>query len=114
MRFWDRLLLRGLRSHIPEGSSVLALERGASDAINKQMRKTTAVLTDDSLLLASPDRVRTVLTVVPRREIRSVEVVEENVVVIRYDDYARARSRVIRLDLQKYGDRDGIITKLRP
>ena len=113
MRVWDRLLLRGLRSHIPDDASVLALERGTADALG-EMRKTTAVLTDDSLLLATSARTQTILTVVPRRDIRSVEVIEEHVVAIRYDDFAKAQARVVTLNLQKSGDRDGIVAKLRP
>lgn len=108
----DRVLLRGLRSHLPEGTSVVALERGRADALG-EMRKTTAVLTDDSLLLATSVRSKTVLTVVPRRDIRSVEVTEEHVAVIRFDDYANARARVIRLDFKKSGDRADIIEQLR-
>jgi hypothetical protein len=113
MRIWDRLLLRGLRSHIPEDASVVAIERGTADAVG-EMRKTTAVLTDDSLLLATSARTKTILTVVPRRDIRSVKDVEDHVVTIRFDDYAHARARVIQLDLKKYGDREGIIAKIRP
>jgi hypothetical protein len=106
-------LLRGLRPHLPKDARILALERGRTDALG-EMRKTTAVLTDDSLLLATAARARTILTVVPRPDIRSIEVLEEHVVAIRFDDYARARPRVVRLSLQKYGDRDGIIAKLQP
>jgi len=113
MRFWDRTLLRGLRSHLPEDANVIALERGTADALG-EMRKTTAVLTDDSLLLATSARAKTVLTVVPRRDIRSVKEKEEHVAEIRFDDYAHARARVIQLDLKKYGDREGIIAKIRP
>ena len=90
MRFWDRTLLRGLRSHLPEDANVVALERGTADALG-EMRKTTAVLTDDSLLLAT-----------------------SALAEIRFDDYAHARARVIQLDLKKYGDREGIIAKIRP
>jgi len=113
MNFWDRTLLRGLRSHIPKDANVVAIERGTADALG-EMRKTTAVLTDDSLFLATAARTQTILTVVPRRDIRSVEVLEDHVAVIRFDDYAKARARVIRLDLQKSGDREGIIGRLRP
>jgi hypothetical protein len=113
MKIWDRLLLRGLRTHIPEDASVVAIERGTADAVG-EMRKTTAVLTDDSLLLATSARTKTILTVVPRRDIRSVKELEEHVVTIRFDDYAHARARVIQLDLKKYGDREGIIAKIRP
>lgn len=113
MRLWDRLLLRGLRSHLPKGTSVLALERGRTDALG-EMRKTTAVLTDATLLLATSARTQTILTVVQRRDIRSVELLEDNVVAIRFDDSATARPRVVTLSLQKYGDREGIIAKLKP
>ena len=92
---------------------MLALERGTADALG-EMRKTTAVLTDESLLLATAARVQTILTVVPRRDIRSVEVLEEHVVAIRYDDFAHAQARVVRLDLKRSGDRGGIVDKLRP
>ena len=112
MRFWDRLLLRGLRSHLPKDATVVALERGRTDALG-EMRKTTAVLTDDTLLLATAARTQTILTALPRRDIRTVEVLEDNLVAIRLDDYANARSRVVRLDLRKYGDREGIIPKLQ-
>jgi hypothetical protein len=107
------LLLRGLRSHLPKEARILALERGRSDALG-EMRKTTAVLTDDALLLATPVRTRTILTVVPRQDIRSIEVLELNVVAITFDDYARARPRVVQLSLRRYGDRDGIVEELRP
>jgi hypothetical protein len=113
VKLWDRLLLRGLRSHFPEGARVVALERGSADALG-EMRKTTAVLTDESLYLATSARAQTLLTVVPRRDIRSVQVVEEHVAVIRFDDYAKARARVVRLDFSRYGDREGIIAQVRP
>jgi hypothetical protein len=113
MRVWDRLLLKGLRSHLPNNVKILALERGASDALG-EMRKTTAVLTDDALLLATPARTRTILTTVPRRDIQSIDVLEPNVVAIRFDDYARASRRVVRLDLRKHGDRSGIVAELNP
>ena len=92
---------------------MVALERGTADALG-EMRKTTAVLTDDSLLLATSARLKTVLTVVPRRDIRFVDVVEEHVAVIRFDDYAKAQARVIKLDLHKHRARGEIIAKLRP
>ena len=112
MRALDRLLLRGLRPRLPKDTRVLALERGRSDALG-EMRKVTAVLTDDALLLATPVRSRTILTVVPRSDIRSIEILEPNVVAISFDDYARARPRVIQLNLRKYGDRGGIVAELR-
>ena len=43
-----------------------------------------------------------------RRGLRS------QVVEIRFDDYAHAPARAITLDLKKSGDREGIITKIRP
>jgi hypothetical protein len=113
MRVWDRLLLRGLRSHVPNGVKVLALERGTGDALG-EMRKTTAVLTENALLLATTVRTRTILTTVPRPDIQSIDVPEPNVVVIRFDDYARASRRVVRLDLRKHGDRSGIVAELKP
>ena len=111
MRGWDRLVLRGLRSHLPDDVKILALERGESDALG-EMRKTTAVLTEDALLLATPVRTRTILTTVPRLDIQSIDELEPNVVAIRFDDYARAARRVVQLNLRKYGDRSGIVAKL--
>jgi len=105
------MLLRGLSPHLPEGATVLAMERGKTDAIGS-MRKCTAVLTDDDLLLAIAVRTRTVLTVVPRREIRSVDVVAPNLVTIVYEDYERAIQREVQLDLRRKGDRGGIIAAL--
>jgi len=111
MRLWDRLLLRGLKPHLPPGAVILAIERGTGDALG-ETRKVTAVLTDDSLLLATAVRAKTVLTIVPRRDIRSVEVLGANQVAIGFDDYARAIRRVIRLDLRRSGDRAGIVARL--
>ena len=102
--------------HPPAAQSVilaLGAERGWADALG-EMRKTTAVLTEDSLFLATSARVQTLLTIVHRQDIRSVKVVDEHVAEIRYDDLAKARSHVVRLDLQKYGDREDIIAKLAP
>ena len=113
MNVWDRALLRGLRSHLPDDAEVVALERGRADALG-EMRKTTAVLTDEWLLLATSARVQTVLTKIPRRDIRSVKVVDAHVAEIRYDDYAKARAHLVRLDLRKYGDRADIIAKVTP
>jgi hypothetical protein len=105
------MLLRGLTPHLPEGATVLAMERGKTDAIGL-MRKCTAVLTDDDLLLAIAVRTRTILTVVPRRDIRSVDVVAPNLVTIVYEDYERAIQREVQLDLRRKGDREGIIATL--
>jgi hypothetical protein len=105
------MLLRGLTPHLPEGTTVLAMERGKTDAIGL-MRKCTAVLTDDDLLLAIAVRTRTVLTVVPRRDIRSVDAVAPNLVTIVYEDYERAIQREVQLDLRRKGDREGIIAAL--
>jgi hypothetical protein len=111
MRTWDRLLLRGLRPHLPKDTTILAMERGASDALG-EMRKATVVLTNDSLLLATAVRAKTILTVVPRLDIRSIEVLEPNLVAISFDDFTRAIRRVVRLNLRRYGDRAGIVAKL--
>ena len=109
---WDRLLIRGLREYIPEGSSVVAVEVGTSNAMGPQ-HKVTAVLTTDALLLASPVRAKTVLTKITRADIRSVEDVEPCVVNIGFDDFDRAAHRVINLDLKRRGDAHGIIEQLR-
>ena len=108
----DRLLLRGLRKHIPEGATVLAIEVGSSDALGPR-RKVTAVLTDDALLLATPLRTRTVLTTIPRADIRMVETVEPAVAAVTFDDYAWAIRRVVKLDLSRHRDRGGVIEALR-
>jgi hypothetical protein len=111
VRVFDRLLVRGVRSHIPDGAAVIALERGKSDALGV-IQKMTAVLTDESLLVATSVRVKTILTIVPRADIRSVEVLEPHFAVISYDDYARAIKRVIKLDLRRSGDRSDLIGQL--
>jgi hypothetical protein len=112
MSISNRLLLRGLRKYIPERSSVLALEVGASDALGPT-RKTTAVLTSDALLLATPVRAKTVLTVILRADIRAVESVEPGIAGVVFDDYPSARRRIVRLDLSRHGDREGIVEQLR-
>ena len=111
MGMWDKLLLRGLRHHIPEGSSVVAIEVGSSDALGPH-HKVTAVLTTDALLLASPLRGKTVLTKITRADVRSVEDVEPCVVNISFDDFDRAKRRVINLDLRRHGDTHSIIEQL--
>jgi hypothetical protein len=112
MHIWHRLLLRGLREYIPEGSSVLALEVGASNALGPK-HKVTAVLTNDALLLATPLRAKTVLVKIPRADIRSVEPVEPAVATVSFDDYSLAVRRDVQLDLSRHGDREGIIEQLR-
>ncbi len=113
MQFWDRLLLRGLKPHLPEGAQILAVEHGTSDALG-EVRKVTAVLTDGALLLATSARAKTVLTTVPRPDIRSVEVLAVNYVAIDYEDFERAIRRVIKLDLRRSGDRAGLVARLNP
>jgi hypothetical protein len=115
MGMWDQMLLRGLRTHIPEGSAVLAHEVGKTDALGP-MRKATIVLTDDALLVVTGVRARAVLTRIARADVRSVEAVdgaESAFVAVVFDDYARAIRRVVQLDLRKHGDRAGIIGQLR-
>jgi hypothetical protein len=115
MNLWQRLLLRGLRDHISEDSSVLALEVGESTALGPK-HKVTAVLTTDALLLATPVRMKTVLVKIPRADIRTVRPVEPPVpavVTLSYDDYERAIHRDVELDLSRHGDRAGIIEQLR-
>jgi hypothetical protein len=112
MHIWHRLLLRGLRPYIPDDSSVLALEVGASNALGPK-HKVTAVLTSDALLLATPLRGKTVLVRIPRADIRSVEPVEPAVATVSFDDYSLAIRRDVQLDLSRHGDREGIIEQLR-
>jgi hypothetical protein len=111
MRPWDRLLLHGLRKYIPAGSTVLALEVGTSDALGP-MRKTTVVLTSDALLLATPVRTKTFLTVIARADICAVESAERAIASVIFDDYPRAIRRVVQLDLSRHGDRERIIEQL--
>lgn len=89
----------------------MALEVGASDALGPR-RKVTAVLTSDALLLATPVRAKTVLTMIPRADIRAVEPVEPHVVTVAFDDYSRAIRRGVQLDLSRHRDREGIIEQL--
>ena len=108
----DWLVRRGIRKFIPEGSSIIALEAGHSDVLGTR-RKVTAVLTSDALLLATPARTKTILTTVPRSDIRSVELVEPDVADIVFDDYTRAIRRLVKLDLSRHGDRGAMIEQLR-
>ena len=112
MLFGDRLMLRGLRPYLPEGSSILAMEAGVSDALGKYLR-VTAVLTADTLFLANASRARTVLTTIPRSDIRAVDTVEPHVVNIAFDDYTRAIRRVVHLDLSRRGDKQHLIDQLQ-
>jgi len=111
MRVSQRLLLRGLRQYIPEGSTVEAIESGKSDALGP-VHKVTAVLTSDTLLLATPVRAKTILTEIPRADIRSVDVVEPGLAAVSFDDYTHAVRRVVQLDLRRHGDREAIIGRL--
>ena len=111
MSLWNRMVLRGLEPYLSEGATVVAMARGKTDAIGL-MRKCTAVLTDDDLLLAIAVRTRTVLTVVPLRDIRSVETIEPNLVTIVFEDYDRAIQREVKVDLRRAGDGDEIIAAL--
>jgi hypothetical protein len=95
---WSRLLLRGMRPYISDGASVLAVERGVADALGPR-RRTWAVLTTDALLLGTSVRAKTVLTNIPRADIRAVTPVESSVVDIAFDDYTHAMRRVVRLEL---------------
>lgn len=111
MLFGNRILLRGLRSYIPDGTAVLAISPGVSDALGTH-RRTTAVLTDESLLLATSVRARTVLTVIPRSDMRSVDQTDPGVIRIAFDDYVHAIRRVVVLDLSQRGDQQGLIPQL--
>jgi hypothetical protein len=91
---------------------VLALEAGESDALGAN-RKSTVVLREDSLLVATPVRTRTILTTIPRADIRGIEESEANLVEVVFDDYDRAIRRAVRLDLRRHRDRHGIVEQLR-
>lgn len=91
---------------------MLALEAGESNALGPN-RKSTVVLTDDSLLVATPVRARTILTTITRADIRDLEEPEANVVDVVFDDYDRAIRRAVRLDLRRHHDRHGIVEQLR-
>jgi hypothetical protein len=111
MRVWDRLLVFGLIRRLPENTKLLAIERGSSDALG-EVRKTTAVLTEDALILATPVRMRTILTTVPRADIRSVDMLEADRAAIAFDDYRRAQRRVVEVDLRRFSDRGRILAAL--
>jgi hypothetical protein len=105
---WSRLLLRGLKPYITDGSSVLGVEAGVANALGP-LRSTSVVLTEDALLLATSVRAKTVLTVIPRNDVREVHLVEPHVVDISFDDYTHAIRRLVRVDLSRRGDRAGIL-----
>ena len=103
--------MRGLRPYIPQGTHVLAISPGVTDALGTH-RRTTAVLTEESLLLASSVRARTVLTVIPRSDMRTVDQTEPGVIRIAFDDYVHAIRRVVVLDLSQRGDQQRLIAQL--
>lgn len=111
MRFMDRLLLRGLQPYLPEGAEVLAIERVKTDALGEE-RKANAVLTGDQLLIVTQARLKSVLTVVPRADIRTVEVLGDDHVAVGFEDYHLARHRVIDIRLRRKGDRSGLLAQL--
>jgi hypothetical protein len=105
------MLMRGLARFIPPGSSVLASERGTSDALG-ETRKMTAVLTTDALLIATAVRTRTVLTTIQRTDIGSVERSSDTRFIVTYEDYERAAHRSVTIDLSRHRDRAGIADRL--
>jgi hypothetical protein len=111
MRIMDRLLLRGLQPYLPEGAEVLAIERVKTDALGEE-RKANAVLTGDQLLIVTQARLKSVLTVVPRADIRSVEVLGDGHAAVGFEDYNLARHRVIDIRLKRKGDRSGLLAQL--
>jgi len=111
MSIKDRILLRGLQPYLPEGAEVLQFERVRTDALGEE-RKATAVLTGDQLLIVTPVRLKSVLTVVPRADIQSVEVLGDDHVAVGFEDYSRAIHRVIAIELRRRGDRNGFLARL--
>jgi len=111
MRITDRIVLRGLQPHLPEGTEVLVVDRVTADPLG-EVRKATAVLTGDRLLIVTPVRLKSVLTVVPRVDIRSVEVLGPGHVAVGFEDYALARHRVIDIQLRRKDDRNGLLAQL--
>ena len=89
MKVSERMLLRGLRDHISESSSVLSVEVGKSDALGP-MRKVSVVLTSEELLLATPVRTRTVLTTIRRADIANVESWGPGRITVTFEDFDRA------------------------
>jgi hypothetical protein len=111
MSISDRLVLRGLQSYLPEGAEVLLVERVSTDALGEE-HAARAVLTRDDLFVVTRLRLKSILTQVPRADIRSVEALGPDRVAIGFEDYARARHRVINLGLSKPGDRQGLLAAL--
>jgi hypothetical protein len=110
MRLTDRIVLRGLQPFLPAGAEVLVVERVKTDALG-EVRPAQAVLTHDDLFLSTQVRLKSVLTRVPRADIRSM-VRGPDRVTIGFEDYARARHRVIELELRRKGDRRGFLALL--
>ena len=111
MRITDRILLRGLQPFLAEGAEVLAIERVRTDALGEE-RKANAVLTDEHLLIVTAVRVKSVLTEVPRTDIRSIEILGDDHVAVGFEDFAHARHRVIDIELRRKGDRNGFLAQL--
>jgi hypothetical protein len=111
MSISDKLVLRGLQPYLPEGAEVLVVERVTTDALGEE-HAARAVLTTDDLFVVTRVRLKSILTQVPRADIRSVEARGPDAVAIGFEDYARARHRVINLGLAKQGDRRGLLAAL--
>jgi hypothetical protein len=111
MSIMDRILLRGLQPYLPEDAEVLVLERVRADALGEQ-RKANVVLTRDQLLIVTPVRLKSVLTVVPLADIRSIVVLGEDHIAVGFEDYSRAIHRVIEIELRRKGDRKGLLAHL--
>lgn len=107
----DRIVLRGIAPYLPEGAEVLVVEKVTTDALG-EVRKAQAVLTRDDLFIVTRIRLKSVLTQVPRADIRSVEERKPGTVAIGFEDFAHARHRVIVLELPRRGDRRGLVAQL--
>jgi uncharacterized protein (UPF0248 family) len=111
MRIMDRLLLRGLQPFLPEGAEVLAMDRVKADALGEE-RKANVVLTQDHLLIVTSARLKSVLTEIPRADIRSVQVIGPDHVAVGFEDFNLAMHRVIEIRLRRKGDRNGLLAQL--
>jgi hypothetical protein len=113
MTLMDRALLRALRSRLGKDTEFLAVDHGVSDALGVE-HKVTAVLTEQSLILATGVRAETKLRTIPRADIWLIEPLETNYVSINYADDSKGIRRVVKLDLRKSGDRAGLLAQLAP
>ena len=112
MGITDQVVLKSLQPFMPEGAEVLVIASVTTDALGEE-RAAKAVLTQDDLFISTRVRMKSILTRVPRADISSVEERGDDRIAIGFEDYAKARHRVIEVGVGRRGDRKGLLAALR-